>query len=318
MEYPSRIPHGLMFHHFHDEKHGKGQGSISKEDFETILNFVGLSRIMDPVNWIDNLELGRLKGEHVCLTFDDALLCQFDVALPALEKYHLTAFWFVQSNVFEGLPAKFEVYRRFRSAYFRDISDFYRLFFAKVMDSDFRGQAESVLVDTDIRRIMTTFPFYTTDDVRFRLIRDRALRPNEYEQLMDELVAEFGLSLQSLAQGLWLSDEHLRYLTDRGHIVGLHSYTHPMLMANLTFQEQWQEYSRNHEHLKRVCNQEIVAMAHPANSYNSDTIRILTRLGIRLGFRSNMFPGPGQQTLNASKYEVARQDHANILPLLTY
>ena len=305
-----------MFHHFHDDNHGAGQGSISRDDFETILDFVGLSRIIDPANWVDNMERGLLEDEHLCITFDDALLCQFDVALPVLEKHHLRAFWFVQSSVFEGIPVKFEIYRRFRSTHFRDIADFYHLFFEKVKNSEFGDQVASVLDEQAILQMMTAFPFYTRDDVHFRLIRDQGLGPHQYEQLMDELVADYDQGVQSLTQDLWLSDEHLRYLTDRGHTVGLHSYSHPMLMANLTYEEQWREYKKNYEHIQRVCGQKILAMSHPANSYNADTVRILDRLGIRLGFRSNMFLEPGESNLNTSKYEMAREDHANILALL--
>ena len=32
-------PHGLMFHHFYDEQHIKGQGAISQEDLIRIIEF---------------------------------------------------------------------------------------------------------------------------------------------------------------------------------------------------------------------------------------------------------------------------------------
>ena len=35
------MSHGLMFHHFHDkENHQKGQGSISSDDLEILINTV--------------------------------------------------------------------------------------------------------------------------------------------------------------------------------------------------------------------------------------------------------------------------------------
>ena len=40
--------HGIMFHHFHDEKnHKKGQGSISKDDFYDLINFIGRKNILN-------------------------------------------------------------------------------------------------------------------------------------------------------------------------------------------------------------------------------------------------------------------------------
>src|SRR3990167_6501841 len=112
------VPHGIMFHHFHGEGHYVGQGSISGREFEDILQFVGLKRILNPEEWLGRLETGQLKDEDLCLTFDDGLLCQFDVAFPVLEKYGLRAFWFVYSSVFEGKPSsKFEIYRVFRTKF---------------------------------------------------------------------------------------------------------------------------------------------------------------------------------------------------------
>ena len=40
--------HGIMFHHFHDNGiHTKGQGSIDKDDFYKMINFIGRNNILD-------------------------------------------------------------------------------------------------------------------------------------------------------------------------------------------------------------------------------------------------------------------------------
>lgn len=315
-EYPREIAHGLMFHHLHNGRHPRSQGSISQDDFERILAFVGIDRILAPGAWLEKLDANQLGEEDLCLTFDDALLCQFEIALPVLEKYRLKAFWFIYSCVFEGQAAKFEVYRAFRSRCFQNIDDFYQLFFQKVFNSDFASMVSAVLEEMEITRQRQHFPFYSVNDVKFRLIRDRALSRDEYERIMDEMIIEHGLTEEELARDLWMSDEHLRYLASQGHEVGLHSYSHPMVLADLPVDDQWQEYTRNYQHIRRVCGRSPLAMSHPANSYNDDTITILTRLGIRCGFRSNMFPRREGEGLNPSRFEIARQDHANILRML--
>ena len=39
--------HGIVFHHFHDfVKHKKSQGSISKDEFYKIINFIGKKNIL--------------------------------------------------------------------------------------------------------------------------------------------------------------------------------------------------------------------------------------------------------------------------------
>ena len=75
--------HGIMFHHFHDDGiHTKGQGSISKDDFYKLINFIGRKNILDADVFFEKFKENKLKENEVCLTFDDAIKCQIDVALP--------------------------------------------------------------------------------------------------------------------------------------------------------------------------------------------------------------------------------------------
>jgi len=314
MSYPAEIAHGIMFHHFHNERHYKGGGSISKEDFERILHFVGLKRIIEPNEWIKRINAGQLRAEDICITFDDGLLSQFEIALPVLEKYRIKAFWFVYSDVFEGHLNKLEIYRFFRYNFFNSIDDFYDLFFTRVSSLKFRDRIRTIVNETNIADYLKRYPFYSINDIKFRLVR-RALSEEEYETIMDEIIKERGISLTKISKNLWMSNDHLKELTKRGHLVGLHSCSHPMAMSDLSFKEQWQEYNLNYNHLNRVCGKPPIAMAHPANSYNNNTLQILKRLGIQCGFRSDMLPPKGKQ-LNPSRYEIARDDHANIIRII--
>ena len=305
-----------MFHHLHGQGHPVAPGSISRSGFEGIIRFLDPHRILDPLEWLEKVDGNGLADGDLCLTFDDALLCQVEVALPVLEQHGLRAFWFVYSCVFEGEPAKFEVYRIFRCNYFSDVEDFYRLFFDRAFASGFEERARTVFRGTDISRRMRSFPFYSMNDVKFRLMRDQVLTRQEYELLMDEMMRERGLSLEDLSTGLWMTNEHLRHLSDRGHVIGLHSYSHPMVFAELCRAEQAREYERNYQHVSNVCGRKPVAMAHPANSYGEATLEILRDLGIRCGFRADMFPRVEAGPLNASRLELARQDHANVMSML--
>ena len=118
------VPHGLMFHHFFDKKHVRGQGSISEHQFEKIIQHYG-KNILSADNWFNKAKSNSLDDKDVCLTFDDTLLCQYDIALPVLQKYNLTAFWFINSSVLTGEIGNLEVYRKFRTVCFSGIEDFY-------------------------------------------------------------------------------------------------------------------------------------------------------------------------------------------------
>lgn len=307
-----------MFHHFHGGLHQPTQGSISVEDLNAILQFVDVQHIITPTDWLEKLDSDRLDPTDLCLTFDDGLLSQFDIALPLLEKYRLKAFWFVYSGVFEGQIqlGKLEIYRAFRCQFFSTVDDFYTMFFRRIFDTKFGEKASEVLTKFRIGQMLNTFPFYSENDVKFRLIRDLVLERLEYENFMDTIIQEHGLDISELGKSLWMSDANLEYLTDHGHEVGLHSYSHPTVFAELPYTDQQEEYQKNYQHILSVSRRSPMAMAHPTNSYSKETIEILTGLGIHCGFRSNMVPPNLREQPNPNRYEMAREDHANIQQML--
>lgn len=317
MKYHCDVPHGIMFHHFHGDRHRHSPGSLSGEELSALIRFIGPERILDPREWLERAEQDRLEPEDLCLTFDDALLCQFEIALPVLQEYGLRAFWFVYSNVFEGQISRFEVYRVFRSTCFEEVDAFYELFFARVRDSKFSDQAQRAWDPSEIARRREMFPFYSAADVRFRILRDVVLSRSDYDAIMQQLIEERGQSLESLAENLWMSTEHLRILSDLGHSIGLHSYSHPMCLGQQPRQEQYDEYARNYEHLSSItgCPR---AIAYPAGSYNADTLNLLGAMGIRCGFRSSMSPPYQRGSVNPSMLETAREDHSNIVRRMQY
>ena len=307
-----------MFHHFHGGQHQQTQGSISVKDLDVILKFLDVQQFLTPTEWLEKLAGDRLSQKDLCLTFDDGLLSQFDVALPLLEKYRLKAFWFVYSGVFEGQVhlGKLEIYRAFRCQFFPTIDDFYTMFFRRVFDTEFVEKTSEVLTEARIGQMLSVFPFYSENDVKFRLIRDHVLERQNYETLMDTIIQEHGLDMSELGKSLWMTDAQLKYLTDQGHEVGLHAYSHPTVFAELPYSDQQDEYQKNYQHILGVGGRSPMAMAHPTNSYSKETIEILAGLGIRCGFRSNMVPPDMGGQPNPNRYEMAREDHANIQQML--
>ena len=94
-------PHGVMFHRFHDDQMKYiGQGSLSGDNFEDIINYIGTERILSPNEWQDKLKTNTLNNSDICLTFDDGLKSQILIALPILKKYNLKAFFYTFFNFF--------------------------------------------------------------------------------------------------------------------------------------------------------------------------------------------------------------------------
>ena len=114
---------------------------------------------------------------------------------------------------------------------------------------------------------------------------------------------------------LYINKTELRKLNRNHHLIGLHSHSHPTKIENLSYKIQMKEYKKNKKILSKKINDKnyIKSMSHPCGSYNGKTKKILKKINIELGFRSNLKTETSFKKINNSNYEIAREDHANIL-----
>ena len=305
-----------MFHHFHDEEiHSKGQGSIDKDDFYKMINFIGRKNILNADEFYEKFKNNKLKNNEVCLTFDDAIKCQIDVALPVLEELKIKSFFFVYTSMFQGKPDNLEFFRYFRMNYFNSVDEFYEEFY-KVLDKDCKSFFEKN--DNIIKETKVKFPHYSISDIKFRLVRDNFLTKSQYEEKMFLMFKEKQFNHNDFSKKLFFQKRDLQKLNNLGHSIGLHSHNHPTLLEKLSYDEQKNEYEKCLSLISDILNKpkdEIKSMSHPCGSYNEDTLQILKELGIELGFKQLMTfePKKGMTKINNSFLEIARQDHADIL-----
>ena len=307
--------HGIMFHHFHDDGiHTKGQGSIDKDDFYKMINFIGRNNILDADIFFEKFKNNKLKEKEVCLTFDDAIKCQIDVALPVLEELKIKSFFFVYTSMFEEKPDNLEIFRYFRMNYFNNVDEFYNSFY-QVLDKDLKTFFEDN--NDKIKATKIKFPHYSIEDIKFRLVRDIFLTKSQYEETMLLMFNEKQFNYKDFFKKLFFQKDDLKTLDSLGHLVGLHSHNHPTLLEKLNYDEQKDEYEKCLSSISNILDKpknEIKYMSHPCGSYNKDTFEILKELGIELGFKQIMTiePEKGMKKINNSFLEIARQDHAEI------
>jgi len=139
-------------------------------------------------------------------------------------------------------------------------------------------------------------------------LRDDTLGKERYEAVMHMLMKEHAFEPRNTLSKLWMTDKHLRSLQADGHAIGLHSYSHPTTLHLLDRAAQEVEYGQNYEHLSEILNRRPISMSHPCGNYNNDTLDILNRRGIEIGFRSNNGIKEIRSTL-----EIPRKDHAVVL-----
>jgi peptidoglycan/xylan/chitin deacetylase (PgdA/CDA1 family) len=292
---------GIMFHHFHGDGHPAQQGSLS---VDTLRRIIAERRPVSAQAWIDATVAGESVGE--CLTFDDGLSSQVDVALPVLREHGLTAFWFVNTAPLVGEYAPLEVYRAFRHA-FASMDQFYEAFNAAVMASSHAERARNQMCVYP-PKYLSQFPFYTEADKRFRFLRDKVLGA-AYFEIMAGMMDARGYDAAEASRGLCVDADGLKALAADGHVIGLHSHAHPTDLAGLPMADQRHQYARNAEVLTGVLGRgwEPLCVSHPSNSYHTGTLDLLREMGVQIGFRANT-----EHLAERSSLEFAREDCANL------
>tara|TARA_Y100000589_G_scaffold329009_1_gene374489 strand:- start:25208 stop:26131 length:924 start_codon:yes stop_codon:yes gene_type:complete len=305
------MPFSVMFHHFHGGNHKKSQGSISKEEFEEIILWLEKKyKILDAYDFFKKFEAGSLRNNEICFSFDDSLLCQYDIAIPVLRKKNITAFFFIYTSIFTENPDFLEIYRFFRNTKFNSIDSFYKEFFRNVEKLSIE---ENIKHWNNFKKInyLKDFSFYTENDKWFRYLRENYLK-EKYHLLMKKMMQDYNFNIKNESKSLWMKEKHLREIEVSGNIIGLHSHSHPTKISSLSYANQFKQYNLNMSYLKKILgHQNIISMSHPCGDYNLDTLKILKDLGIKIGFRSNMSIKKVRSSL-----EIPREDHANIMRLI--
>ncbi len=302
---------GLMFHHFH--KNGGThdyQGSISESQFREILFSINQKNLLSAEEWLRKAKENKLKSSDLCITLDDGLLSQYDICLPILAEFGISAFWFIYSAPLQGEFPRLDIYRRFRTKYFSCLDEYLNAFL-----NNTKLKKEEITVSDDFRKYkldyQNKFPFYTRDDIILRYVRDKVLLEEEYIKANDKLISDYSLTIQELAADLWITNGHLEQLIRAGQQVGLHSYSHPIPLANLSISEQAKEYDKNMKHLKQFVKAPITSMSHPADSYSKEGLELLEDMGIICGFRSNLSNPRFKSKL--SYMQIPRYDSINLV-----
>ncbi len=305
-------PLGLMFHRFHnDAERPLGQGSIPESRLAAILDGLNPRDVLTPDEWIGRVRDGSLRREHRCITFDDGLLSQYEVALPLLAERGFRAFWFVYSSVFEGEVNLGEVLSVLSTRAFETQDDFVAAFRQECLPGELAALATADW-QAYRSRMSAQFPMYSAADLEFRFLRNTALSAERLARITAALCDRAGTTLRDLAASVWMTNDHLADLEQRGHRVGLHSYSHPFIMSALDRATQMGEYQRNAEHIERVTGRRPASMSHPLGSYNADTLSVLREVGVECGFCCSPAVPAGSGRLNATALELARVDGVHL------
>jgi len=147
------------------------------------------------------------------------------------------------------------------------------------------------------------------------------LTKEEYKLIMFEMFKEKNFVPENYYEFLFMSNKNIMEIKKMGHLIGLHSHSHPTLIEKMQQSEQINEYEKNIDILSQILNcdkKEFKYMSHPCGSYNDSTLNILKKLGVELGFKNVMDIEieKNMKKINNSFLEIARQDHSKIMKMI--
>ena len=110
-------------------------------------------------DFIKKYESNKLSSSEICLSFDDGLKSQYDVAMPVLREFGIDAIFFIYSSIFTDNPNLLEIYRYFRITEFTSIDNFYKDFFnlVKILNENEYIRHQYIFEELDY---LSSFPFY--------------------------------------------------------------------------------------------------------------------------------------------------------------
>lgn len=258
---------GVNLHHFHNEKSTiKYQGSIEENQFYRIVESLKKDfSLISPVEWITRAKNNELNEKHRCLTFDDNIKSQIDIALPILDNLNIKAFFFIYTGMYRGSLPRLELYRLFRIKFFENFDVFFQEFL-EILIKEFPFDKETIFSNFP-NQYLIQYEFYSYNERVFRYVRDEILSESEYIGLMDSLILNY-VPLEDLSKSIWMTEKDIQFLSTQGHEIGLHSVTHPTNMARFSDKSQYLEYSQNKEHLEQISGSEIRSIAIEEHACN--------------------------------------------------
>lgn len=302
--------YAVLFHHFHDKKlFYKSPGSLEKKKFSQFVKF-NKKKISSSKNFLENFDK---KKKLISLSFDDGLKCQYNLALPVLEKAKIKAFFFIPTSIFNNKKLSFEVIRYLKYKYFSDVNKFYKIFIDHINKNQKLKKKIKKNTNKLFNKIKTESPYYTKLDIEHKIIRDYLITENDYNKVILSIIKKKKINIKKIHKKLFMSKKNISKLFKLGHTIGLHSHSHNFQFHKLNYNQELREYKKNKLLLENILQSKVNVASYPFGYQTENSSKIFQKVGINFAFNKNF--KKRSKNINKKNFNMSRENISNIIKI---
>ncbi|MET0116115.1 MAG: polysaccharide deacetylase family protein [Sedimenticola sp.] len=272
----------LIYHRVHETNDPLVRNAIDRQVFDWQMRVIsGAFNVLDLADAVSLMKSGSLPPRSLAITFDDGYADNYEVALPVLQKYDLTATFFVSSGYLNG-----------GRMWNDSIIETVRTLPDGIFDLSSHGLGIFNISSITDRRLCFQ---QIIDDVKHM----------PYEKRLEVVESISRHARSSLPDDLMMTSSQLKQLSDSGMTVGGHTVSHPIL-SMLEADTARDEIIQGKRALESILGKEIDLFAYPNGRPGTDYSDEHVNLVKGAGFKLAVSTAKGVSDIDTDLYQLKR------------
>jgi len=276
----------IIMYHMIPEKPEGFPGEVTKGDFETHIAHLARNYTIISLNeFVGKIRKRESLAGCVVITFDDGFKDNYQNAYPVLKRYNAPATIFLTTGRIEDGEAPWFIK--------------FRHLFMKTEKSYLKFSLNDVMLDLPLATRMEKKAAATKVMLHLQKLPD-----SQRIEIADKLCKELAVDDSKEIEGLMLSWDEIREMSENGIDFGAHTINHPVL-SRLPVGKAEEEIAQSKLIIEKKLGRQVTSFAYPfgkKDQYNEDTIKILKKLSFDCAVTTEL----GPTDLNADLFEVNR------------